>query len=151
MYVIIYLFKGDFMLKKTLTSIVVSCTLATGVMAADLKEDMGYLTTHLAEVQMGLFTNNVKQTLESTKLLKEHVHKTLGDEDSVKKLLPENVKHKASIAVNSAEIIEKNVKIIEKALKDTNSRMINRQMKSQKAFEEIQTQCFRCHNLVRDW
>jgi len=140
------------MLKKTLLSLVVSCGLATGAVAAtDLKEDMGYLTAHLADVQMGLFTNNVEQTLKSTKLLKEHVHKVLGDEDAVKKLLPAEVQHKASIAVNSAEIIEKNVKIIETAFADKNSRMINKQMKSQKAFEEIQNQCFRCHNLVRDW
>ena len=139
------------MLKKALISLVVSYGLATSAVAGELKADMDGLASNLVEIQMGFFTNNTELTLKSTKTLKEHVHRVLGNEDAITKLLPENVKHKASIALNSAEIIEKNVKIIEDAYKDPNSRAINKQMKSQKAFIEIQNQCFRCHNLVRDW
>lgn len=139
------------MLKKTLISLVVSYGLATSAIAGELKADMDALASNLVDIQMGFYTNDTDLTLKSTKLLKEHVHRVLGDKDAITKLLPENLKHKASIALNSAEIIEKNVEIIEDTYKDVNARLINKQMKSQKAFIEIQNQCFRCHNLVRDW
>ena len=140
------------MLKKTLVSLVICAGLASSVSAQDeLKADMGKMAAELTAVQMGFFTNDKKETLASILKLRKIVDKTLGDKDTITILLPEEVRYKYSIAVNSAELIDRYVDEIEKILTDKNMRMINRQMSSQKAFLEIEQQCFRCHNLVRDW
>jgi len=139
------------MFKKTLMSLVVCIGLSSSISANELQNDMGILAGDLAGVQIGFFTNDKKATLEALDSLQVSVKKYLGDKDMITKLLPEEVKYKASIAVNSAEMIDKSIVKIKEVLKDKNMRMINRQMKTQKAFLEIQNQCFRCHNLVRDW
>ena len=139
------------MFKKTLMSLVVCIGLSSSVSANELQNDMGILAGDLSGVQIGFFTNDKKATLEALDSLQIAVKKYLGDKDMITKLLPEEIKYKASIAVNSAEMIDKSIVKIKEVLKDKNMRMINRQMKTQKAFLEIQNQCFRCHNLVRDW
>lgn len=142
------------MLRKTLVSVIVCLGLSSTVVSAgnaELKEGMGQLSGSVSALQMGFFTNDKDITLDAVKTLRENVQKYLGDKDKVTKLLPESLQYKSSIAVNSAQMIEKNAIIIEKALADKNMRMINRQMSTQKALLEIQNQCFRCHNLVRDW
>ena len=151
MYKLNLIKQGENMLKKTLMSLVVCLGLSSSVSATELQNDMGILAGTLSEVQIGFFTNDKKSTLESLDRLQSEVKKYLGDKDTVTKLLPEEVQYKASIAVNSAEMIDKSIVQIKEVLKDKNMRMINRQMKTQKAFLEIQNQCFRCHNLVRDW
>lgn len=117
----------------------------------ELKADMGKMASELSSVQIGFFANDRKGTLASLMALKETVDKSIGDKKTITNLLPEDVKYKSSIAINSAELIDKYIDEIETILKDKDMRMINRQMDSQKAFLEIQKQCFRCHNLVRDW
>lgn len=140
------------MLKKTLVSLVVCVGLASSVSAQEeLKADMMKMAGDLSAVQMGFFSSDKKGTLSSLMDLKGIVYKSIGDKDTITKLLPEEVQYKSSIAVNSAELINRYIDEVEGILKDKNMRMINRQMKSQKAFLEIQKQCFRCHNLVRDW
>lgn len=140
------------MFKKTLLSIVVCVSLASSVNAQEqLKADMVNMAAELSAVEMGFFTNDKKATLASLLSLKKIVDKTIGDKKTITNLLPEEVRYKASIAINSAELIDRSVDQIKEILTDKNMRMINRQMKSQKAFLEIQQQCFRCHNLVRDW
>ncbi len=140
------------MFKKTLLSLVVCVGLASSASAQEeLKADMSKMAADLSAVQIGFFTNDKKETLSSLMELKGIVYKTIGDKKTITKLLPEDVKYKSSIAVNSAELINRYIDEIEDILKDKNMRMINRQMRSQKAFLEIQKQCFRCHNLVRDW
>ena len=142
------------MLKKTLVSVIVCLGLSSTVVSAgnaELKEGMGALSGSVSALQMGFFTNDKKVTLDAVQTLRENVHKYLGDKKKITSLLPAELQYKSSIAVNSAQMIEKNALIIEKALADKNMRMINRQMSTQKALLEIQNQCFRCHNLVRDW
>ncbi|WP_457747340.1 hypothetical protein [Sulfurimonas sp.] len=139
------------MLKKILVSLLVCLGLSTGAYAGELKSDMDMLVGSVTSLQMGFFTNDKAATLAAVETLREHVRKILGDKKTITKLLPDDVKHKASIAINSAHMIEKYAGEIEKTLKDRSLRMINQQMRSQKAFLGIQNQCFRCHNLVRDW
>lgn len=139
------------MLKKTFVSLVVCLGLSTNMVANELKSDMGQLAGTVSALEMGFFTNDKKATLEAVSTLRKQVKEFLGDKKSVTLLLPEEVKHKSSIAVNSAEMIEKHAVEIENILINKNVRMIDRQMRTQKAFLEIQNQCFRCHNLVRDW
>ena len=140
------------MFKKTLLSLVVCAGLVSSVSAQEeLKADMMKMAADLTAVQIGFFSNDKKGTLASLKDLKGIVHKTIGDKKTITKLLPEEVQYKASIAINSAELINRYIDEVETILTDKDMRMINRQMRSQKAFLEIQQQCFRCHNLVRDW
>jgi hypothetical protein len=123
-----------------------------GVSANDeLKGDMHQLTTSLAAVQTGFFTNDKTATIDAITKLKASVAKVLGNKESITALLPDSVKHKASIAINSSDMIQKSADEIIEVLNDRDMRMINKQMKTQKAFANIQSQCFRCHNLVRDW
>ena len=139
------------MLKKTLMGGLVVLGLSTGLLGGELKVEMNQLAGTVTSLEMGFFTNDKKATLEAVSTLRQQVKEYLGDEASVKRTLPANLQYKSSIAVNSAEMIEKYASEIEKILNDKNMRMINRQMGTQKAFLEIQSQCFRCHNLVRDW
>jgi len=138
-------------MRKGMISLLVCLGLTSGLVAGDLKSEMNDLAGTVGALEMGFFTNDKKATLEAVTLLRKHVKEYLGDEASIKKTLPENLQYKSSIAINSAEMIEKSALEIELVLNDKNIRMINRQMTSQKAFLEIQNQCFRCHNLVRDW
>jgi len=139
------------MLKKTLVSVLVCLGLSTGVAATELQEDMGKLSGSVSALQMGFFTNDKASTLAAAASLRVEIKQYVGNRETITKLLPADVKYKASIAINSAKMIEKYAKEIESALTNKNMRMIDRQMKTQKAFLEIQNQCFRCHNLVRDW
>lgn len=140
------------MIKKTIAAILVSVGLSTQAIASDsLKMEMNELAGSVSTLQVGFFTNDKKATLEAVSTLRKQVKEYIGDVEQITKLLPKDVQHKSSIAINSAEMIEKYAKEIKRALEDKNMRMINRQMKTQKAFLEIQNQCFRCHNLVRDW
>jgi len=139
------------MIKKILISGLISLSIASSASAMDLKEGMNTLSGTLYEIQRGFLTNDKVLTQDSLTKFKKDIDSMLGDKQTITDLLPEDTKHKASIAINSAKMIDKSIADIQKVLADKNMRMINRQMKSQKAFLEIQKQCFRCHNLVRDW
>ena len=140
------------MIKKILIGGLISLSIVTTVTAQEqLKSEMNALSGGLYNIERGFLTNDQKLTDESLAKLKKDVKTFLGDEKDIKKLLPEDLKHKSSIAINSANMISKSIDKIQKILKDSSLSPINRQMRSQKEFTSIQNQCFRCHNLVRDW
>ncbi len=140
------------MFKKGILGLVISLGLSTGLAANDtLKADMAQLAKSVSAAQAGFFANDKAMTLAAIVKLKTDARKILGDEKSIKALLPKEIQYKSSIAVNSADMIVKYAQQIEDTLDDKNMRMINQQMRSQTAFTEILDQCFRCHNLVRDW
>jgi len=139
------------MIKKGFLTLVLSCVLVSGAMAGELKKDMTKIAHTLSQVQMGFFSSDKVSTLKYLQELKTTTKAVLGDKEKITKLLPKDVKYKSSIAINSAHMIVKYVDEIESILNNKNMRMIKRQMQSQKAFVNIQNQCFRCHNLVRDW
>jgi len=139
------------MLKKTFLSLVIGLGITSTLVAGDLKTDMHQLASTMSEAQIGFYTNNKAATLAAIIRLKKEAHNVLSDKKTITALLPDDVKYKASIAINSAQLIDKYTSQIEKDLNDRSLRMINKQMRTQKAFVEIQKQCFRCHNLVRDW
>jgi hypothetical protein len=140
------------MLKKILLSGIVSLSIVTSVAAQnELINEMNTLTGSLYEVQRGFLTNDMDSALKSLDTFEKDVSAYLGDETAIKRLLPKKLKHKSNIAINSANMIGKHIQDIRVILKDKDLPMISRQMSSQKAFMEIQYQCFRCHNLVRDW
>ena len=140
------------MFKKGILGLVISLGLTTGLAANDqLKVDMAKLAKSVSAAQAGFFANDKAMTLAAVMQLKKDVKEILGDEKSIKALLPAEVQYKSSIATNTAEMIEKYAGQIETTLNDKNMRVINQEMRSQTAFTEILDQCFRCHNLVRDW
>lgn len=140
------------MLKKILVGGLLSLSIVTSASAGtELLNEMNDLSGGLYEIQRGFLTNNADLTLKSLDNFEKDVKSYLGDEAAIKKLLPKKLKHKSNIAINSANMIGKHIKDIRDVLKDKDLSMMSRQMSSQKAFMEIQYQCFRCHNLVRDW
>jgi len=154
------------MIKKILISGLLSVCVASSLSAAEpkaveskvvkpkaveLKEGMNAMSGSLYDLQRSLLTNDKKVALSATKKLRTQLDSVIGNEKTIKALLPEEVKHKSSIAINSAHLIEKAITKIEKTLNDRTMNAINKQMRTQKAYLAIQTQCFRCHNLVRDW
>lgn len=141
------------MLKKVLLSGLVSLSLATGVSANgfDLKTNMNMLSATLSDVERGFMTNDKASTLVALDKFQKEMNTLIGDKENITRLLPKDLKHKAPMATNTATMINKYVEEIKVILIDKNMRMINRQNKSQKAFLNIQGQCFRCHNMVRDW
>jgi len=140
------------MFKKGILGLVISLGLSTGLTANDtLKADMARLAKSVSVAQAGFLANDKAMTLAGVIQLKKDVKEILGDEKSIKVLLPEEIQYKSSIATNTAQMIEKYAGQIETTLNDRSMRMINQQMRTQTAFTEILDQCFRCHNLVRDW
>lgn len=141
------------MLKKVLISGLLSLGIVSGVSANsyDLKTNMNLLSATFSDVQQGFLTNDEEVTLASLVKFQKEIDELLGDKDNITKLLPDNLKHKASMATNTATMIDKYIAEIESILNDKTVPMIDRQNKSQKAFVDIQVQCFRCHNMVRDW
>lgn len=109
------------------------------------------LSATFSSVEQGFLTNDKKATLKALDSFQKEVDELLGDKKNITRLLPEDLKHKSSMATNTATSIDKYIDEIRVILKDKNMRMINRQNRSQKAFVNIQQQCFRCHNMVRDW
>ncbi len=140
------------MLKKILVGGLLSLSIATSASAgSELLNEMNILSGGLYEVQRGFLTNDMDSALKSLDTFEKDVSAYLGDETAIKRLLPKKLKHKSNIAINSANMISKHIQDIREILKDKDLPMVSRQMSSQKAFMEIQYQCFRCHNLVRDW
>jgi len=140
------------MIKIILLSGLIALSVITNVSAKNVtdKKTSSHLNS-MYDMQRGFLTNDKKMTLDSLAKFKKEVKASIGDVDVINKLLPENIKHKSSTALNTANMINRHVVEIEKVLTEKNIRMINRQMRSQKAFLDIQNQCFRCHNLVKDW
>ncbi len=141
------------MLKKVLIGGLLSFAIVSSASANsyDLKTNMDLLASTFSDVQQGFLTNNEEVTLASLVKFQKEIDELLGDKDNITKLLPDDLKHKASMATNTATMIDKYIAEIKSILNDKKMPMIDRQNKSQKAFVNIQVQCFRCHNMVRDW
>ncbi|MEE8589593.1 MAG: hypothetical protein V3S80_09650 [Sulfurimonadaceae bacterium] len=141
------------MFKKVLVSGLVSLSIVSSVSANgyDLKTNMTMLSATFSSVEQGFLTNDKKATLKALDSFQKEIDELLGDKKNIERLLPEDLKHKSSMATNTATSIDKYIDEIRVILKDKNMRMINRQNRSQKAFVNIQQQYFRCHNMVRDW
>jgi hypothetical protein len=139
------------MLKKTVVGLLVGLGFVANVNASDLKHDMSSLSSTLSAVRYGFLTNNKEKAIEALAKFKKSVDTTLGDKETITKLLPEALKYKADIAINSAEMIDKYIEEINTIAVDKNITPIKAQMQAQKAYLNIEAQCFRCHNLVRDW
>ena len=140
------------MLKKTLVSLGLSLCLVSSLSAnEELKANMIKLSDSMTKAQSGFYANDKKTVLEAILQLRKDSKAVLSNKKKITELLPEKIKYKASIAINTAELIERYADQIEYTLQDNNMRTINQQMRTQKAFGDIQKQCFRCHNLVRDW
>jgi len=139
------------MLKKTVVGILVGFGLTLSVSANELKMEMDTLATSLSMLQHSFLTNDRDMALATVGKFEKDVDAYIGDEKTIRALLPDNLKSKSRIAVKSAELIDKSLDSIREILEDKEMKAINRQMYSQKEFLNIQEQCFRCHNLVRDW
>jgi hypothetical protein len=139
------------MLKKTLMGVVVSLGLVSSVSASDLKSSMNMMASSLSTTQYAYLTNNPKMAMESLTTLKKQVDDALKDENNIVEMLPKKLQHKSSIAINSAKMISKYIADIQAVAADKNMTPIKREMEAQKSFANIEGQCFRCHNLVRDW
>ena len=141
------------MFKKVLVSGLVSLSIVSSVSANgyDLKTNMTMCLPHFQVQSKAFLTNDKKATLKALDSFQKEIDELLGDKKNIERLLPEDLKHKSSMATNTATSIDKYIDEIRVILKDKNMRMINRQNRSQKAFVNIQQQCFRCHNMVRDW
>lgn len=127
-------------------------TMATAANAEfDLKDNMLKLSTELSEVQQGFMTNNTDGVKDAVKRLSEDTHNLLSNKSKIEKMLPENKRHKAKVAVNAARKIARNVQIIEDAIANKrNEPLLMRQKEAQRAYTYIEMACFDCHNIVRD-
>lgn len=139
------------MLKKSLVGLLLSLGVVSVLSAGDLKNDMSQMSRLVNTIQYG-FLANKKDTLDrSVPELRKYVQSLLDNQDAMIKLLPEESQYKSSIAVNSGELIVKYAKEIEDQLNNSNEKMITRHLKAQEALSKMEFQCFRCHNLIRDW
>jgi len=139
------------MFKKSFVGVVVSLGIVSSLSANQLKQDMDSLESSLISVQHGFLINDRKTTLSLLSEFKKNVNNILGSKEKIIGLLPKQLKKKSSIAVNSGKMIDRYIKEIEAIPKDKSLTPIKAEIKAQEAFLNIQTQCFKCHNLVRDW
>jgi hypothetical protein len=141
------------MLKKVLISGLFCLSIATTANANgyDLATNMKMLASTFLSVQEGFLSNDKASTLVALDKFQKEVDDLLGDKRNIERLLPEDLKHKASMATNTATLMDKYVNEIREDLNDKDMSMIDRQNKTPKIFLNIEGQCFRCHNMVRDW
>ncbi len=116
----------------------------------DLKSNMHMISLEMLAVQQGIMSNNDEATLDALKRFNGSINELLGDKESITKLLPESKKDKAPMAVNSAHTINLYIDNISVAINNKELDELQKQNKTQKAFMNIQEQCFNCHNLARD-
>jgi hypothetical protein len=139
------------MLKKFIVGSLVCLSVASASSNEyDLKTNMNLLGSEISQVQDAFLRGDKKVAIDGLEKLQKHIG-PLFEEKNIKGMLPEDMKHKASIAENSAKMMAQSIDKIEGILKDRNLRAVDRSKNAQREFQNIQTQCFRCHNLVRDW
>jgi len=139
------------MIKKTLVGLVLGASLASNVSAETLKHDMDMLATSLSLVQRSFLLNDRQKSVQYLADLKKNIKHTLGNKEKVVNLLPDGLKYRSRIAINSGKMINQYIDQIDEIYADKNLKNIEAQMESQDALLQIQAQCYKCHNLVRDW
>lgn len=140
------------MVKNIVIKTLIVTGLVSGLSAADydLKSNMHQMSMEMLAVQQGIMSNNDEATLDALKRFKSSVDDLLGDKDSITKLLPDSKKANAPMAVNSAHTLNLYMDEISTAINNKDLDDLQKQNKTQKAFMNIQGQCFHCHNLARD-
>ena len=142
------------MKKKLVISVLLILGLATASNAGstyDLKTNMNLLSANFSDVQQGILRNDCDVTEVALKKFKKEVDSLLGDRERMKKLLSKDLKKKAVMATNTANNMDKYIAEMQAAISNKSLKKIDRQNRTQKAYLNIQNQCFRCHNMVRDW
>lgn len=139
------------MLKKIVMGTVASICLVSSLNAANIKQEMNVLTNSLSSVQRAFMENDRDKSIRLLADLKINIHKVLGSEKKVHKLLPDKFQDKTKIALTTGKIINENIYKIEAIYYDESLNALQAQMKSQEVLLDIQRQCFKCHNLIRDW
>ena len=139
------------MLKKTLVGLVISAGLVSSLGAESLKYDMEILAANLASTQRAFLLNDKKQSVKLLADLKKSIHHTLGSKEKVVALLPKDVKYRSRIAVHSGRMITQYIDQIDEVFADKKISNLEAEMETQDALLHIQAQCYKCHNLVRDW
>lgn len=139
------------MLKKSLVSLVISAGIVSSLNAETLKHDMNVLATSLSSVQRAFLLNDRKKSVRLLADLKKNITHTLGSKEKVVNLLPDELKYKSRIAVNSGKMINQYIQQIDEIYGDKSLTNVKAQMEAQDALLNIQVQCYKCHNLVRDW
>ncbi len=140
------------MVKNIVIKALIVTGLVSGLSAADydLKKNMQKMSMEMLALQQGIMSSDDKATLSALKQFKSSVNELLGDKESITKLMPANKKDKAPMAVNSAHTLNLYMDEISTAINDKNLNELEKQSKTQKAYINIQGQCFHCHNLTRD-
>jgi hypothetical protein len=139
------------MLKKTLVSLVISAGLVSSLGAETLKHDMNVLATSLSTVQRAFLLNDKAKSIRLLADLKKNITHTLGTKEKVVALLPKNLRYRSRIAINSGKMINQYIGEINEVFADKKISNIEAQMETQDTLLNIQAQCYKCHNLVRDW
>jgi len=139
------------MLKKVLVGMVVSAGIVSSLGAETLKYDMTVLYNNFASLQRSYFLNDKDQAMRLLADLKMNTHRILGDEKKVIGLLPKGLKDRSKIATTSGRLINEYISEIEAIYYNKNLNAIQAEVQAQKALTNIQVQCYKCHNLVRDW
>ena len=139
------------MFKKAVISLVVSAGIVSSLNAETLKHDMNILATSLSSVQRAFLLNDREKSVRLLIDLKKNITHTLGNKEKVVNLLPDELKFKSRIAINSGKMINQYIEQIDAIYEDKSLKHIEAQMEAQDALLNIQVQCYKCHNLVRDW
>jgi hypothetical protein len=139
------------MLNKIVLTAVASFCIASSLSADKIKTEMGILSNSLSSVQRAFMEDDRDKSIRLLADLKISIHKVLGSERKVLKLLPKELQDKKNIALNTGKIINENIDKIQAIYFDESLTNIQAQIQSQELILDIERQCFKCHNLVRDW
>ena len=139
------------MVKKILVGMVVGASLVSTLSADSLKEGMAKLEGSFLTVQHAYLVNDRDGAMRALGDLRVNVHNYLGSDAKVKSLLPKDLKDREKIGVNSGRLIKKYITNIESIYFSQHLNKIQAQVQAQDELLNIQKQCFKCHNLVRDW
>ncbi len=139
------------MVKKILVGIVVSASIVSALSADTLKDGMKKLEHSFLSVQNAYLLNDRDNAMKALSDLRINVHHYLGTDEKVRKLLPADLKDREKIGVNSGRLIKESITNIENIYFSKKLNKIQAEVKAQDELINIEKQCFKCHNLVRDW
>jgi len=139
------------MVKKILVGIVVSASIVSALSADTLKDGMKKLEHSFLSVQGAYLLNDRDNAMKALSDLRINVHHYLGTDEKVRTLLPKDLKDREKIGVNSGRLIKESITKIENIYFSQNLNKIQAEVKAQDELINIEKQCFKCHNLVRDW
>ncbi len=129
-----------------LVKIILTATLLCGAANANdvMQKSMSIMEKGMTQIQQGFLNNNLNLIKDGAKQVAEG-NKLFSDKKVIEQFLPDNKKHMANVAANTAERISLDLNSLDLNL--NNKAYID----AANSYSDMLNACSRCHSIVRNW